>query len=58
MNEWKAKRIDFLCEQVKVYQRITGTGRLPVTNEERSKLAVLGKAIGREALRDRKEHEG
>ena len=35
-----------------MYQRIAGTGRLPLTNEERRRLAVLGKAIGLEALRD------
>ena len=51
VNEWQARRIEFLCEQIKVYQRIAGTGRLPMTNEERSRLAVLGKAIGLEALR-------
>ena len=36
MNEWQAKRIEFLCEQLKAYQRVAGTGRLPLTNEERT----------------------
>ncbi len=52
VNEWQAKRIEFLCREIEVYRRLVGTGRLKLTNGERRELAVLGKAIGLEALRD------
>ncbi len=52
VNEWQAKRIEFLCGEIEVYRRLVGTGRLKLTNGERRELAVLGKAIGLEALRD------
>ncbi len=51
LNERQAKQIEFLCKQLEVYQRIAGTGRLALTNDERAVLAVLGKALGLEALR-------
>ena len=50
VNEWQAKRIEFLCREIEVYRRLVGTGRLKLTNGERRELAVLGKAIGLEAL--------
>ncbi len=51
LNERQATKIEFLCKQLEAYQRISGTGRLPFTNEERRQLAVLGKALGLEALK-------
>ena len=52
VNEWQAKRIEFLCREIEVYRRLVGTGRLKLTDDERRELAVLGKAIGLEALRE------
>lgn len=50
MNEHQAKTIEFLIEEVEVYQDIIGTGRLPLTDEQRRRLAVKGKAVGRKKL--------
>lgn len=52
INDWQAQRIAFLCKQIEAYQRIAGTGRLPFTDKERRELAVLGKRIGLDALRE------
>lgn len=52
VNEYQAKRIEFLCREIEVYRRLVGTGRLKLTDGERRELAVLGKAIGLAALRE------
>ena len=39
VNEWQAKRIEFLCREIEVYRRLVGTGRLKLTNNERRELA-------------------
>ncbi len=50
LNERHAKTIDFLCEEIDTYRAIVGTGRLPLTNDQRRRLAVKGKSVGRKRL--------
>jgi len=50
LNERQSKTIDFLIEELEVYREIVGTGRLPLTDEQRRRLAVKGKAVGRKKL--------
>ncbi|MEM7234735.1 MAG: IS3 family transposase [Planctomycetota bacterium] len=52
LNEHQAKTIDFLIEEIEVYQEIVGTGRLPLTDDQRRRLAIKGKAVGRKRLKD------
>ena len=41
LNERNNETIDFLREQVETYQEIAGTGRLPFTDGQRRRLAML-----------------
>ena len=50
LNERHDKTIDFLCEEIETYRKIVGTGRLPLTNDQRRRLAVKGKSVGRKRL--------
>ena len=52
VNDYQAKRIEFLCREIEVYRRLLGDGRLKLTDTERRELAVLGKAIGLKGLRE------
>lgn len=50
LNERNNETIDFLREEVETYQAIAGTGRLPLTDDQRRRLAVKGKKLGRKRL--------
>lgn len=52
VNEWQAKRIEFLCREIEVYRRLVGDGRSKLTDDERRELGALGKAAGLEGLRE------
>ncbi|MEM7166718.1 MAG: hypothetical protein AAF581_14720 [Planctomycetota bacterium] len=50
LTERNNETIDFLREEVETYQAIAGTGRLPFTDDQRRRLAVKGKKLGRKRL--------
>ena len=49
INERLARRIDYVQEEVRVLEEAlaaaTGNSRLPLTNDQRRRLAVKGKAL-------------
>jgi len=52
LNEEQRHKIEFLQEQVRVFQELNGHRRLRFTNDQRRRLAAKGKRLGRKVLRE------
>ncbi len=52
LNEEQRERIGFLQEQIRVFQELHGGKRLRLNNDQRRRLAVKGKRLGRRVLRE------
>ncbi len=52
LNEDQRHTIEFLQEQVRVFQELNGHRRLRFTNDQRRRLAAKGKRLGRKVLRE------
>ena len=52
LNEEQRHKIEFLQEQVRVLQELTGDRHLRFTNDQRRRLAAKGTRLGRKVLRE------
>jgi len=52
LTEEQRHKIEFLQEQVRVFQELNGHRRLRFTNDQRRRLAAKGKRLGRKVLRE------
>ena len=52
LNEEQREKIEFLQEQIRVFQELHGTKRLRFNEDQRRRLAVKGKRLGRRVLRE------
>ena len=52
LHEQQRRRIEFLEEQIRVLMEVNGDRRLCLNDDQRRRLAVKGKRLGRAALRE------
>ncbi len=52
LNEEQREKIEFLQEQIRIFQELKGGKRLRLNNDQRQRLAVKGKRLGRRVLRE------
>ena len=51
LNEEQRMKIEFLQEQIRVFQELQGGKKLRLNNDQRRRLAAKGKRLGRRVLR-------
>jgi transposase len=52
LNEEQREKIEFLQEQIRIFQELSGGKRLHLNNDQRRRPAVKGKRLGRRVLRE------